>query len=325
MLCLGKSCGLNHIEVLIQTRSVGVSGNRGVVDCMEDGGNDQDGIRNIGGDDQRDLLPTYCPNRGKTFLSAQWAYGITHVGQCFDGGPNEFCEVLCKYAVERGFQFKYIKNDSVRITVVCKFVEATGCKWSVHARMLPSNGVLCVKRFNSVHTCGVAVRTYRNPRTGSDLVSNVVADRVRDQPLTRPTDVVFDLRNEYGLEISYRVTWLGVEKAMGEMYGDHAMSFDQLRWYSDYVMEKNPNSYINLDFEQNTGRFVRYFISFRAYIDGFKHCRPLLFLDGTFLKGRFKGNMLAATAKDGNQGLFPVVFAVVILKMQPIGNGFFGI
>ncbi|CAL5348500.1 unnamed protein product [Camellia sinensis] len=110
-----------------------------------------------------DLLPTYCLNKSKTFLSAQWAYGITHVGQCFDGGATEFYEVLCKYAVERGFQFKYVKNDSVRITVVCKFAASTDCTWSVHARMLPSSGVLCIKRFNSVHTCGADVRTYGNP------------------------------------------------------------------------------------------------------------------------------------------------------------------
>ncbi|XP_028079644.1 uncharacterized protein LOC114281398 [Camellia sinensis] len=285
MLCLAKSFGINHIKVLIQESSVGVGGNCGVVDSTEDGVIFRDASRNGCVDDQMDLLPTYCPNRSKTFLSVQWAYGITHVGQRFDGGATEFREVL----------------------LVCKFAVSTDCLWSVHARMLPSTGVLCIKRFDSVHTCGVAVRTCRNPRTCSDLVSVVVADRVRDQPLTRPTDVVFDLKNEYGLDISYRVAWFGVEKARGEVYGDHATSFDQLRWYSNAVMQKNPNSYINFEFDQKIGRFVRYFISFRACIDGFNHCRPLLFLDGTFLKGRFKGNLLAVTAKEANQGLFPVL------------------
>ncbi|XP_028126126.1 uncharacterized protein LOC114322878 [Camellia sinensis] len=130
--------------------------------------------------------------------------------------------------MECGFQLKYGKNDSVRITVVCKFAAATDCSWSVHARMLPLNGVLCSKRFDSVHTCGAAVR--RNPRSRSDLVFTIIADWMRDQPLMRSTDVVFDLKNEYGLDISYRVAWLGVEKARGEVYRDHAMSFDQLRW-----------------------------------------------------------------------------------------------
>ncbi|XP_028073845.1 uncharacterized protein LOC114276252 [Camellia sinensis] len=283
MLCLAKSFGINHIDVLIQKSSVGVGRNCGVLGYTKDGGISQHVSRNGCVNDKMDLLPTYCLNKSKTFLSAQWAYGITHVGQCFNGGATEFHEVLCKYAVERGFQFKYIKNDYVQIIVVCKFVASTDCSWSVHSRMLLSSGVLCIKRFDSVHTCGAVVRTCRNPHTGSDLVSTVVVDRVRDQPLTRPTDVVFDLKNEYGLDISYRVAWLGVEKARAEVYGDHATSFDQLR----------------------------YFISFRTYIDGFNHCRPLLFLDGTFLKGRFKSNLLAATAKDANQGLFPIAFAIV--------------
>ncbi|KAL7230625.1 hypothetical protein ACSBR2_008989 [Camellia fascicularis] len=159
---------------------------------------------------------------------------------------------------------------------------STGCSWTVHARVLPSNRILCVRRFDSLHTCGVAVRTYRNLRTGSELVSDVIADSVCNQLLTRPTDVVFDMKNDYGLDISYRVAWLGMEKARGIVYGDHAMSFDQLIWYSDAVMEKNPNSYINLEFDQKSARF-----------------------------GRFKGNLLAATAKDGNQGLFFIAFVIV--------------
>ncbi|XP_028070650.1 uncharacterized protein LOC114273084 [Camellia sinensis] len=315
MLCLAKSFGLNHFDVLIQIQDVPVGGNYGGAYCNE-GQTLNFGNRTFGMDDQTDLLPKYYPNKSKTFLSAQWAFRITHVGQCFVGGANEFREILCKYAVECGFQFKYLKNDSDRIMAVCKFAESTGCTWLVHARVLSSNRILCVKKLDSVHNCGAAVQTHRNPRMGSDLVSSVVADRVRAQPLTRPTDIVFDMKNDYGLDISYRVMWLGVEKAKGEVYGDHAMSFKQLRWYSDSVMEKNPNSYINLEFHQQTGRFVQYFISFRACIDGFNHCRPLLFLDDTFLKGRFKGNLLATTAKDGNKGLFPVAFAIVDSKNQ---------
>ncbi|KAL7255654.1 hypothetical protein ACSBR1_009729 [Camellia fascicularis] len=77
------------------------------------------------------------------------------MGQCFRGRANEFRIVLAKFAVE------------------------CGCSWSVHTRVLPSNGVLCVRRFESLHTCGAAVRTYRNSRTKSELVFDVITDRVR--------------------------------------------------------------------------------------------------------------------------------------------------
>ncbi|KAF5932870.1 hypothetical protein HYC85_029041 [Camellia sinensis] len=103
-------------------------------------------------------------------------------------------------------------------------------------------------------------------------------DRVHER-FTHPIDVVFDMKNGYGLDIGYRVVWLGVEKARGEVFGNHAIPFDQLRWYSDAVMENKPHNYINLDFDQQTSRFIRYFISFRGYIDGFKYCR-LPFVSG---------------------------------------------
>ncbi|XP_020263043.1 uncharacterized protein LOC109839024 [Asparagus officinalis] len=39
-------------------------------------------------------------------------------------------------------------------------------------------------------------------------------------------------------------------------------------------------------------------------------CRPLLFLDGTFLKDRYKGMLLSAIAYDGNQGIFPLAYCI---------------
>ncbi|KAL7220739.1 hypothetical protein ACSBR2_013599 [Camellia fascicularis] len=73
-----------------------------------------------------------------------------------------------------------------------------------------------------------------------------------------------------------------VEKARGELFGAHSISFDQLRWYSDAVMEHNPRNYINLEYDNHNHRFTR-----------------------------FKGFLLAAIAKDGNEGLFSLAYAIV--------------
>ncbi|KAF5931898.1 hypothetical protein HYC85_028069, partial [Camellia sinensis] len=173
-----------------------------------------------------------------------------------EGGATEFRTVLCKYAVECGFEFKYLKYDTVRITAVCSLRESKGCTWLVHARVLDANGFFYLRKWNNEHIYGVAVHTVNNCRLGSDLVFDIFAHRIRDKPLTRPTDVAFDLKKNYGLDISYRVAWLGVEKARGDM---------------------------------TTGLNI---FSYHS-----KHALT----DGTFLKGRFKGNLLAATSKDGNR------------------------
>ncbi|KAF5941002.1 hypothetical protein HYC85_022169 [Camellia sinensis] len=91
------------------------------------------------------------------------------------------------------------------------------------------------------------------------------------------------------------------------MHVDYLTSFDQLRWYGDVVQHYNPVSHINIDYDLKTSQFKRFFVAFPACINGFKYCRLLLFHDGIFLKGRYKGQLLAATAKDDNQVAFAIV------------------
>ncbi|XP_028075654.1 uncharacterized protein LOC114277899 [Camellia sinensis] len=63
----------------------------------------------------------------------------------------------------------------------------------------------------------------------------------------------------------------------------------------------NPGSVFELDVDESSGCFRRLFVAFHGCLNGFQFCHPLLFVDSTFLKGRYKGHLLAATSKDGNQ------------------------
>ncbi|XP_028052873.1 uncharacterized protein LOC114257311 [Camellia sinensis] len=166
-------------------------------------------------------------------------------------------------------------------------------------------------RFSDVHSCGANVRTSKNPRVSSDLVSSTISEIVRDKPLTQPCEVVTILKRDYGLDVSYHLVWLGLEKAKAIIHGDHLLSFDQLRWYSDAVIHYNPESYVNIDYDASSQQFFHFFVSFATCIFGDNSCWPLLFLDGTFLKGKYKGQLLTATTIDRNDGLFHVAFAIV--------------
>jgi hypothetical protein len=44
-------------------------------------------------------------------------------------------------------------------------------------------------------------------------------------------------------------------------------------------------------------------------IAAFKHCRPVICIDGTFLKGKYNGTILAVVAADGNNQLLPLAIA----------------
>ncbi|XP_028055434.1 uncharacterized protein LOC114259602 [Camellia sinensis] len=144
------------------------------------------------------------------------------------------------------------------------------------------------------------------------MINRLISSEIRNKALTSVSEVVCDFKDYYGTEVSYRRAWMGVEKGRGVVFGDYSLSF----WYVDAANDCNPGSVFDMEFDVNSkGRhFKCLFFSFRACIHGFKYCRPVLMLDGTFLIVRHKGCLLAATAKDGNQGLYQLCFAIVDSK-----------
>ncbi|RYR74930.1 hypothetical protein Ahy_A02g009638 [Arachis hypogaea] len=53
------------------------------------------------------------------------------------------------------------------------------------------------------------------------------------------------------------------------------------------------------------------FWSFNPCTRAFRHCKPLVQVDGTHLYGKYKGTLLVAVAQDGNQNIMPIAFALV--------------
>ncbi|KAL7201362.1 hypothetical protein ACSBR1_033125 [Camellia fascicularis] len=251
-------------------------------------------------DDKRIVEVDDKPER--VLLSASWK-GIMHsVGQEFEGGVPAFRIALAKYTVECGFAVNYLKNDVTRVTAECMMKSFTGCKWFVHGRVLMNSGIFFIIKLDNVHTCGVVARRSYSKIVGSRLVSDIVQNDISDNPLTRPIEVKKKLKKQYDIDVSYRVAWLGVDKARGGLFGDFVTSFDQLRWYLETAMRTNPGSVFESDVDESSGCFRRLFVAFHGCLYGFQFCRPLLFVDGTFLKGHYKGHLLAATSKDDNQG-----------------------
>ncbi|XP_062085852.1 uncharacterized protein LOC133791959 [Humulus lupulus] len=65
------------------------------------------------------------------------------------------------------------------------------------------------------------------------------------------------------------------------------------------------------DFVTEEDRFKYCFFSLGVSRRGFRTCRPVLCVDGTFLKTKYGGQMLCAVALDANNHLYPVAFGIV--------------
>lgn len=131
-------------------------------------------------------------------VSADWANLITGVGQVFES-PKAFRDTLHKYAVANKFTYKFVKNDTTRVTAECT---AEDCPWRIHASKSPAKKEFMIKKISDEHTCGKEMR--RGHRLASQRwVASVIKEKLRDSPNYKPKDIASDLEKEYGLSLNY--------------------------------------------------------------------------------------------------------------------------
>ncbi|KAL9662968.1 hypothetical protein QQ045_027804 [Rhodiola kirilowii] len=69
-----------------------------------------------------------------------------------------------------------------------------------------------------------------------------------------------------------------------------------------------------VDTDEIDGEYIQVncvFWAFAECIHAFKHCRPILSIDGTHLYGKYYAKLLVACSLDANNGVLPVAFALV--------------
>ncbi|KAK1278983.1 hypothetical protein QJS04_geneDACA020177 [Acorus gramineus] len=127
------------------------------------------------------------------------------------------------------------------------------------------------------------------------------------------------IRADHHYTISYSKANRAKWKAMERIFGNWEESYAELPLYVDALRRSNPGTTVFFEGpviqENNMGRpirqFERVFWAFGPALEAFKHCRPLVCIDGTHLYGKYKGNLLIATACDAENGLLPIAFAIV--------------
>lgn len=237
----------------------------------------------------------------------QWENAITGVDQRFDGF-NEFREALHKYSIAHGFSYRYKKNDSHRVTVKCK---SEGCNWRIYASRLATTQLVCIKKMVDDHSCG---GTALKPgcRATRDWVGSIIKEKLKTSPNYRPKDIADDIQKEFGIQLNYSQAWRAKEIAKEQLQGSYKEAYTQLPLLCNKIRETNPGSVATISTKEKDSSFHRLFISFHACIAGFQRgCRPLIFLDSSSLNSKYQGELLAAISADGDDGAFPVAFAIV--------------
>ncbi|KAK1653145.1 hypothetical protein QYE76_070950, partial [Lolium multiflorum] len=158
-------------------------------------------------------------------------------------------------------------------------------------------------------------------------LADIILDWLREDPSLGPTALVKKVVEKYKMEVPYMRMFYAKEMALDKINGPWNESFQLLYTFKAEVEMASPGSVVAIDkhtvpYKLKSGKvmhkecFRRAFVCFKACWKGFLDGRPYLAVDASALHGRFKGQLVAATAVDGHNWMFPVAYGVLEVESQ---------
>ncbi|XP_055961213.1 uncharacterized protein LOC126674857 [Mercurialis annua] len=222
------------------------------------------------------------------------------------------------YSIAMGKEHQFHRTTPKTIVFVCRHNEI--CGWWLRATKLQANHTWTLTKYIGPHTCDhfMTGRDHRNFK--SNQIVEFIKDLVLEQRDIRIKTLMAGIWERFSVMPTYKRTWLAKEKAICSAYGNWKDSFAEVCSFMANVKVTNPGSfwhaegdpiYTNHSQNPRVRMFRRMFWTFYPMTAGFPFLKPVLFVDGTHLYGKYTMTLLIASAIDGNNHIMPLAFALV--------------
>ncbi|XP_059309949.1 uncharacterized protein LOC132061095 [Lycium ferocissimum] len=178
----------------------------------------------------------------------------------------------------------------IRYTIMCISEQ---CEWKLKASSINRSTMFKIREFVDKHTCPLKDTVYYFNQASSGFVAGIIKPKITNYKRKyTPRDIIDDVINEFGVEVSYMKAYRAKEKGVTELRGDPTDSHKKLPGYV-YILDKTyPGSHIRM--LKNTGNeFLYLFVALYAFIKGFDYCRPIIVVDGSHLKSEYNGTFVS--------------------------------
>ncbi|RYR27903.1 hypothetical protein Ahy_B01g051980 [Arachis hypogaea] len=149
-------------------------------------------------------------------------------------------------------------------------------------------------RYNGSHTCTRATISQDHSKLDSNTIAEAIKPLVEADP--------------------------SLKKSIEKIFGGWEASYEALPIWFEAMCHKEPSAVVHFetmpayqgdDLVTDIRVLHRVFWSYYPCIRAFKHCKPVVQVDGTHLYGKYKGCLLVAVSQDGNNNIVPIAFAIV--------------
>ncbi|XP_034197741.1 uncharacterized protein LOC117613219 [Prunus dulcis] len=252
------------------------------------------------------------------FSRSDWNPKIT-VGKIFSSKKTLLTELRLT-ALRGHFEFKVQFSCTKRLLVVCC---QRPCPWRVRESRIGEYSFMIV-RCTTVHECDLRFVSDKHRQATTALVASSLKRKLKDcRTIYTPSDIMRDVKHNFGCTIHYSKAWKARELALLSIRGSTEEAYYILPAYCYELERMNPGTKTHIRTDENN-HFVYLFMAVGACIRGFRSSmRPVIAVDATHLKSKYKGVMFVANAFDGNRNIYPLAFGIGDLETDASWHWFF--
>nr|KAJ0197067.1 hypothetical protein LSAT_V11C700376280 [Lactuca sativa] len=195
------------------------------------------------------------------------------------------------------------KCDSTRIFVRCgKRNEDNGCPFRLYASWMFNERSIQIKTLEATHVCGWKFKL--GSMVTLEWIGRHYITKIAKKPKVKLKEMITDIRQRFRCVVSISQCHRAKKGAKELIEGKLTEHYAMIWHYAQDLLRSNLCSTSKVCVTVNPDG-INYFHGF--YIG----CRRVIGLDGCFLKGAVKGELLKAIGRDANNHVYPIAWAVV--------------
>ncbi|KAI5342082.1 hypothetical protein L3X38_009957 [Prunus dulcis] len=177
-------------------------------------------------------------------------------------------------------------------------------------------GTFAIKTLSLEHQCG---RVDKLRHTTSKWLCHIYANKLKCNSNFDLKSFQQDVLEDYKINVTKLQVYMAKRLARDLNEGTFKEQYARLWDYAKELKTANKGSTVKIKTQIVKGEtvFQMIYVCLAACKKGFlEGCRPFIGVNGCHLKGPYPGQILAAVGVDGNNGYFPVAYAVVDIETR---------
>ncbi|XP_022891856.1 uncharacterized protein LOC111406707 [Olea europaea var. sylvestris] len=214
---------------------------------------------------------------------------------------------LSFYAIQNMFEYVVVRSDKKDYLVKCSRDE---CNWTCRASKLARTDMFKIRHIVEGHICASNIVLSTHRQVTKTVVSTCIKYKyTSSRTIYTPNDIRNNMLHTYEVSLNYVKAWQSREETLKMLRGDPTYSFNKIPTFFFVLQQTNPGSVTSLEIDAHN-RFKYCFVALSASIRGWKHCRLVGVVDGTYLNRHYCGTLFTACTQDANNSIYVLAFGI---------------